>query len=707
LEELETRDLLAVGPMQGVYALGIPDYAIPKDVLGNPYVDGVVIRASWNKVETGDGVFDWSYLSGQVAAAVAAGKQVALRITPGVNTPSWVYSAGAQAFTYTEGGKSLRIPVPWDSVNLAKWEGFILAMGKQFSGQVGLAEVSMTGLNSDTGETFLPDTHADTLRWQSIGYTRVEVESAWKSIATTWAQAFPQQQLGLIMVPGGFPTIDNYGNTFSNAQGTDLQVTNDLIQYGISTYGSQFLVQNNGLSDLWISPQVTAVANQVTTGYEMFWWVTGDSGYKMNGGTPTGIVSELQHAVNPGLTGGAKFLEFYTVDIENPNLQKILSSTQLDLTAVVQIGPAGPTSDATPTFSWQPVTQADHYDVWVNDLTTHKGQVLRNQDVTGTSWTAATPLTQSDSYQWWVQAISSSGFTTTWGIGQQFSVTVLGTPVLGDPSGTITNTTPTFTWSAVDQADHYDLWVNDLTTGQGQVVRNQDVVGTSWTDTTPLVQGDTYVWWLRAIGSSDQGRMSAWSLPQQFAIPPLATPGVSGPSGTSNSLLPTFSWAAVDQADHYDIWVDDLTTGQSQVLRNQNVSGTSWTPSTPLVQGHQYNWWVRAVSSSGGRSAWTTIQTFTVVPLDTPILIGPVGATTGTAPSFSWNTVSQADHYDIWVNDVTTGQGHVFRDQNVSSTSWTPPTDLTQGDTYLWWVQAVSSDGNTSLWSSGMTFTVT
>jgi small neutral amino acid transporter SnatA (MarC family) len=799
LEELEKRELLT--GMRGVYALGPLDGVISQAVLSNPYTDGVIIRATWNSIETADGVYDWSNLTSQVDAAVAAGKHVSLRIVPGINTPSWVYNAGAQAFSFTSGGQTKKIPVPWDSVYLTKWEGFIQAFGQQFSGHAGLVEVSLTGVNTTSEETWLPNTHAEALRWQSIGYTRLEVENAWTSIAATWAQAFPQQQLGLSMVPGGFPTIDDFGNLFSNPQGVDLQLTNDLIQTGISAYGSQFVVQNDGLSDYWISQQVMAVANQVTTGYEMLWMVTGDSSYRMNGGTPIGPANALQEATTAGLNGGAKYLIYYPADVENSALQNILSNTQMALTGVTPVGPVGtitsatPTfswtaadqadhydiwvdnvttgqgqvlrnqhatgtswtpstplvegdayrwwirgvsssgatspwsqatnfsvvplatpvvsgpsgsaSDATPTFAWSAVDQADHYDLWVADLTTGQNQVLRNTDVVGTPWTPSTPLAQGNSYEWWVRAVSSTGATSPWTTGQDFSVVPLATPVPAGPTGSTTQTTPTFSWSAVPLADHYDLWVNNVTTGQSQVLRNQNVSGTSWTPSTPLVQGDSYVWWVEAIASSDLGTTSSWSAAQQFSIPPLASPAVTGPAGTTTSLLPTFTWAAVDQADHYDVWVTDLTTGQAQVLRDPNVSGTAWTPSTPLVQGHTYNWWVRAVSSSGGLSAWSSTQSLTVIPLATPILIGPIGPTPGSTPTFSWNPVAQADHYIIWINDLTTGQRQVFFDQNVTSTSWAPPTNLTQGDTYIWWVQAVSADGNTSLWSSGMTFTST
>jgi hypothetical protein len=275
------------------------------------------------------------------------------------------------------------------------------------------------------------------------------------------------------------------------------------------------------------------------------------------------------------------------------------------------IAPAGSIISATPTFSWHAVTGADHYDLWVNDTSTGQSQVLRNQDVTGTSWTPATSLAQGQSYVWWLRAVGSGGSASPWSAGQSFSIAALGIPTPLSPTGLITTAQPAFSWTAVAQADHYDIWVNNLTTGQSQVLRNQQVAGTSWTPPTGLVQGDRYEWWVRAVGSS--GSAGGWSAGQSFSIAALAVPTVLGPIGNTATTQPTFSWTAVDQADHYDIWVNDLTSGQSQVLRNTNATGTSWTTSTALAHGHKYEVWIRAISSTGGVSAWSTPVVFSVI----------------------------------------------------------------------------------------------
>ena len=63
----------------------------------------------------------------------------------------------------------------------------------------------------------------------------------------------------------------------------------------------------------------------------------------------------------------------------------------------------------------------------------------------------------------------------------------------------------------------------------------------------------------------------------------------------------------------------------------------------------------------------------------------------------------------LWINDQTTGQAQVVRLKNLTSTSLTLAASLAlkQGQKYVWWIGAVSVNGQATAWSSGLTFTVT
>ena len=64
-------------------------------LLKNTAVAGLALGAHWCLIgTTGDGVNDWSYTDEAFAAAAAANKNVQLLITPGVDSPSWLFLVG-------------------------------------------------------------------------------------------------------------------------------------------------------------------------------------------------------------------------------------------------------------------------------------------------------------------------------------------------------------------------------------------------------------------------------------------------------------------------------------------------------------------------------------------------------------------------------------------------------------------------------------
>jgi len=62
----------------------------------------------------------------------------------------------------------------------------------------------------------------------------------------------------------------------------------------------------------------------------------------------------------------------------------------------------------------------------------------------------------------------------------------------------------------------------------------------------------------------------------------------------------TFTWTAVAGADHYDLFVKDVTTGQV-VIHSSDVTGATFMPGPGqvLTDGHTYTWYVGAVSADG------------------------------------------------------------------------------------------------------------
>jgi hypothetical protein len=86
---------------------------------------------------------------------------------------------------------------------------------------------------------------------------------------------------------------------------------------------------------------------------------------------------------------------------------------------------------------------------------------------------------------------------------------------------------------------------------------------------------------------------------------------VLSPSGTTGNTTPTITWRVVDGAARYDLWVDQLG-GQSQIIREQNLTTTSFTPTTPLACTGNYRIWVRAISTTDEDSDWSIPLDFTI-----------------------------------------------------------------------------------------------
>src|SRR4029077_4776983 len=114
---------------------------------------------------------------------------------------------------------------------------------------------------------------------------------------------------------------------------------------------------------------------------------------------------------------------------------------------------------------------------------------------------------------------------------------------------------------------------------------------------------------------------------------------------TIGTALPGFTWSGVTGAAQYEIYVSDLTASQVQ---DQTVSGTTWTPSAPLLSGHNYRWWIRALNAGGSAGIWSNAVDFAVA---LPTSIGPTGTVSTVLPQFTWNGLDGAAQYEIYVSD--------------------------------------------------------
>ncbi|MCA9063799.1 MAG: hypothetical protein KDA96_12090 [Planctomycetaceae bacterium] len=274
---------------------------------------------------------------------------------------------------------------------------------------------------------------------------------------------------------------------------------------------------------------------------------------------------------------------------------------------------------------------------------------------------------------------------------QQLTVNQDVRPLLTGPGTPAISAQPEFTWTATTGAVEYEVWIMNLSTGQNPYLRAQ-VATTSFTPAAPLDLG-RYRVWVDAI-YSDASR-SGWSNQYTFEVRTKAQ--LTAPVGTVQTSLPEFQWDTVAGADHYDLWVNNLTTSESQFIREPSITGTTFTPPTALPLG-EYLGWVQAVNAVSFRGTWSSPVRFRVAT--PPSLLAPRQPTFETTPEFQWNAVAGAVRYDLWVRNTTTGVDQIIRETSLTTLSFTPASPLPMGN-YLWWVQAAAATGAASEWGGG------
>ncbi len=368
----------------------------------------------------------------------------------------------------------------------------------------------------------------------------------------------------------------------------------------------------------------------------------------------------------------------------------------LDHEPPVILTPGATTLDPLPKITWSPLSGAIRYELLLSNISSGVNQLIYNTNITGTQFTPSEKL-GIGRYRVWVRAVDNLERPGFWSLPKDFKINTA--PTITAPTGsgtTAVGTFPEISWTEVTDATRYELWVNNLTTGQARVITRTDLVTTFYRATEVLGSG-TYIAFVRAFNAS--GESGQWSVARRFTV--LAAPAIITPStGGTFDRTPTFSWNAITGASNYDLWVSSRTTN-TVVLRNRFVTATNLTAATDFPNG-EYTVWVRAQSGSQF-SVWSAPRLFSVgTP---PEITSPTAnGTTGNKPTFVWSSVTGTERYELWVTNATTNVRVLYL-TNLTTTNYTATTALAAG-TYRVWVRAVSTMGETTAWSTDVRFTV-
>ncbi len=423
-------------------------------------------------------------------------------------------------------------------------------------------------------------------------------------------------------------------------------------------------------------------------------------------------LSELTVPVTVTIPAGAASVDFDIAAVNDPVLdgpQSALISasaagyiggsrglTVLDHEPPVILTPGATTVNPLPTITWGALPGAIRYELLLSNLSSGVNQLIYNTAIIGTQFTPTEKL-GIGRYRVWVRAIDVVEMAGFWSFPKDFKIDTAPTITAPTTAGpTASATFPEISWTEVTDAARYELWVNNLTTGQARVITQTNLVTTSYLATEVLGSG-SYNAFVRAFNAS--GEFGQWSVAKRFAV--LAAPAIVTPTtGGTFDRTPTFTWTAIPGATNYDIWVSSRTTN-AVVIRNQFVTATTLTAATDLANGN-YTVWVRAQNGSQF-SAWSAPRLFSVgTP---PTITSPAAnGTTGNKPTIVWSSITGTGRYELWVTNVTTNVRVLYL-TNLTTTNFTATTALAAGP-YRVWVRAVSTMGETTAWSTDVKFTV-
>ncbi|MBI5951555.1 MAG: BMP family ABC transporter substrate-binding protein [Chloroflexi bacterium] len=269
----------------------------------------------------------------------------------------------------------------------------------------------------------------------------------------------------------------------------------------------------------------------------------------------------------------------------------------------------------------------------------------------------------------------------------------------------VTDYTPTFTWNAVLNADHYIIQVDDNVDFSSPVIDDDSTVTPTFTPVIDLTSNTKYYWRVRAFNAA--GEMSNWSVVRYFRTvlqPPVLVLPADG--FASMELRPFFDWDAPSGPEIISGYTIQISRNSAftQIVHTGNPVGSSYTPTVDLPKGAGMTlYWRVLTKGANGPSAYSASRSLTMPvnpPLAPTLLLPALNAlVTDYTPAFTWNSVLNADHYIIQVDnnsDFTSPESS----GTPSSTTFTPGSDLASNTKFFWRVRAVNVAGEMSNWSA-------
>ncbi|WP_405154148.1 fibronectin type III domain-containing protein [Paenibacillus sp. FSL K6-0108] len=454
--------------------------------------------------------------------------------------------------------------------------------------------------------------------------------------------------------------ISTTGYSFTRRQSI-LGFTSDITNISFGSYTSKYSgqIDNAFLIDLSKVRENFTEMTYRQSGMEVGQWTI--SNYNVLGQlTPVDVynydVRQLSLVVNADTGEVVDFYSelnpYYTRKAEPASFTKqLVDPVTIDNMPAIPAGITAKQSESTVNLKWQHAQQAVQYEVEENGII--KGPYY------GTTF-GSDALLPDTLYSYRVRALNQIG-TSDWSPLYEIK-TLLQQPVISASSQEGKNI---IQWNAVDQADHYQLKIDDEAPIELGNVTSYEHEG--------LAANSSHTYTLKALSSNNE---SDWSKTITQLVVPDSVSGLKVTEATFNKVA--LSWTAVKGATGYDLEIDGNIVA---------VTGTTYSK-TGLIPNTEHTFRLRP-KNTGGAGSWSDLLTVST-QLSTPVL--------KSSPSqeeivLVWPSIDGATSYEVEADGVIVG--------NVVDPTFTH-TGLAPATAHKYRVRALT-DTNTSAWTAVLT----
>jgi hypothetical protein len=229
---------------------------------------------------------------------------------------------------------------------------------------------------------------------------------------------------------------------------------------------------------------------------------------------------------------------------------------------------------------------------------------------------------------------------------------------------------PIFSWSKIRGAISYRIQIDDAPDFVG--AKEYTSPNRSFTPTEPQTVGVPFYWRVQAVLST--GKNTPWSAVRQYSISWNSKPVLLQPANDAGIVDIVFGWAPVAGGATYQIQISPNGDWANNVLIDQVVKGTRFSPSITLPNG-TYFWRVRArdAATVPNNGAWSDEWQFTRAWAEAPSLQWPPDQLSPSldSPTFRWSPTAHASDYRLEVGIDPNFSPGTFSDCDTNHTEFT------------------------------------